>query len=156
MRWTYFWIRLVKQLLQSSNAEENQQKVIQERLESTPKSKKQKTPCEQRLQSKIVSPFPSIKRAKRYKRIQPGSLLSELLDYQAPEVNGLRYSIYQLVTLLKVDEESPVYKKEVKNCLNLLAEKDKCVVNLNTLYCYIKSFEEQNIMPPEGIEGTRR
>ena len=62
--------RLLKQLIQSSNADENQQRVIQERLQSTPKSKKRKSPCEQRLQSKIASPFPSIKRTKRYKRVQ--------------------------------------------------------------------------------------
>ena len=49
-----------------------------------------------------------------------------------------------------------MYNLKVKQCLDLLAEEDKCVVNINTLYRYIRLFEEQNIIPPDGIEGTRR
>ena len=91
--------RVAKDLMSSSIADENQQRVISDRLQQTTNANKRKSLCEQRLngyaqQVSIVSP-PAMKKTKNFRSNSTHgteeSIATKLLKYEAPKVHGSRY-----------------------------------------------------------------
>ena len=165
-------LSLAKDLISSSTAQENRDLVVQDRLQQSAKTKERKSLHEQRLenatkhlQSKRTATTSSPTHPSKKRRSLPSNnksnnnedgkiLISKLENYEAPGVEGSRYCLRQLVSLIKVDCNSPIFQCIVSNFIAKLREADKCIVSYHTLRRRIIIYEEKEILPREGDEGT--
>ena len=159
-------LTLSNELISAAVAQENKEKKIigrQQHIKYARKTEYQvrleklSQSSNKRMQPNVVSP-PSKKKSKR--NINNGNdegtttLLSQLLKYQSPGVQGQRYCLYQLVNLTQIDDKSPVYKYPYTKLVPLLTSAGHCVCSKTTLYRKASLFNNDNrILPTIGDEG---
>ena len=155
-------LRLAKDLVSSSRANENSDITVRNRLLENSKltiEDNLKSLPQQRLENAtkdVVFPPSSAKKTKRTQSEEElQELIGELEKYQAPNVDGSRYCIRQLITLLKIDQNSPIYQKSVLNMVTALQVAGRCVVNYHTLRRRIYIYNARQILPIEGDEGCQ-
>ena len=156
--------RLANDLLSATVAEEKKQKVINEMLQTSVKLvNKRKSMVEQVLEKSIknsntpsiVSP-PAKRQRRRSSTKEADSIVTQLENYEKPNVEGSRYCLRQLVVLTQIDTKSPVFNYSVKPPLmQMLSEGKKCVVNYHTLQRWIRRYNEKKILPLKGDEGIK-
>ena len=156
--------RLANDLMTSSIALENQQRIVNERLHKTPVSNKRKSMCEQRL-SALVSPSP-LKKRKLLARDKHNKLnniknefeiaIQKLKQHAPPEMEGSRCSLHQLVSLTQKDKNSPVHKLDFRALHQTLTEQKLCIVNLHTFRRHVCKCNNHGILPTKSHEGTKR
>jgi len=154
-------LRLAKDLISSNKADENQLLTVQSRLQQnsgTATTQPKKSLLQQRIENATKDiEFPPSSAKKKKIPISEEELqgrVAELEKYQAPGVDGSRYCIRQLLTLLKIDRDSPIYQQNVLNVVAALNAAGKCVVNYHTLRRRVRIYNEKQILPKEGDEGT--
>jgi hypothetical protein len=96
----------------------------------------------------VISPPPK-KRPKRNKQNgndddDDTTIVSQLLKYQCPGVQGQRYCLYQLVNLTQIDDKSPVYKYSVRKLVDLLTLDGRCVASISTVYRRTQLYNNDN------------
>ncbi|VEU38750.1 unnamed protein product [Pseudo-nitzschia multistriata] len=156
--------RLANDLLSATVAEEKKQRVISERLQTSAKLvNKRKSMVEQVLEKSIKNPdtpsivSPPAKRQRRRSSTKSAdSIVTQLENYEKPNVEGSRYCLRQLVVLTQIDTKSPVFNYSVKPLMQMLSEGKKCVVNYHTLQRWIRKYNEKKILPLKGDEGIKQ
>ena len=101
--------------------------------------------AKQNVEEKLVNP-------KRHKT-EP-DIISRLLNYQQPEVNDKRYSILQLIHLLKTDSQSPIFELPIKPILQELTERGLCIIAYSTFMRQWNDYNTKGILPGQ-LEGLK-
>ena len=163
---------LSRGLISAAAAQENMEKKIIDRQQQTKHSNSRKPdhqvrserlsqPSNKRKQHNVVSPLSKKKSKRNIKNVNDDgnddgntTLVSQLLKYQSPGVQGQRYCLYQLVNLTQIDVKSPVYKCTFRKLVPLLTAAGHCVSSCTTLYRRASLYNNDNcILPNIGDEG---
>ena len=82
--------------------------------------------------------------------------IEQLLAYEKPVVEGKRYSICQLIQLLKNDEASPVFQPpSVKAIVTQLQVSGQCAITYNTFTRHARKYKDTGFLPDNLDEGLR-
>ena len=107
-----------------------------------------------------MSPSPTNKKRQLKSNIgteNPDGWIAKLRKYAQPAIKETRYCLYQkLVTLIEIDDNSPIYKSKLKPIADALVWGGNSIVNYHTLRRYICNYRNNLVLPTEGEEGTRQ
>ena len=82
--------------------------------------------------------------------------MPQLLSYEPPNVEGSRYCLQQLVTLIIIDKDSPIYNLSRRKVVELLSKSKNTVVTKTTLYRRLTEYGNTGKLPASGDEGVKR